>query len=356
MGQDLGRHIRKRITQEEFDILSRLRENPNFAQFLSHVESNGIDPSEVSQYWHKSKHYSVMVKPKQMSVEQVIEDAIKRIDSYSPKPFKRIVRFKGSDPHCLVLDPADAHIGKLSVESETGESYGIDKAVSTVESAMYGIIRKSEGYNLDKVIFVIGNDILHTDTPRRTTTSGTPQDTDGMWHTAFDAALSMYIRAIEMFMSVCDVHVVFNPSNHDYMSGYMLAKAIGAAFRGSENVTFDIDIRHRKYTVYGKNLIVTSHGDGAKLNDMPMIVAHEQPRVWGECPYRYVYLHHIHHKQTHKFMSGKDLIGLTVEYVRSPSPSDGWHDRNGFVGAKKAVEAFIHCPDNGQVARITHHV
>jgi hypothetical protein len=153
-----------------------------------------------------------------------------------------------------------------------------------------------------------------------------------------------------------DIRVIYNPSNHDYMSGFMLAQTIEAYYRQHPNVTFDNSIAHRKYYRYGNNLIATSHGDGAKLNDTPLLMASEQPLMWSECHYRYIYLHHVHHKQTHKFMSGKDFIGVTAEYVRSPSPSDSWHDRNGYVGAKKAVEAFVHSFAHGQVARLTHHV
>ena len=103
-------------------------------------------------------------------------------------------------------------------------------------------------------------------------------------------------------------------------------------------------------------MIATSHGDGAKLADSPLLMATENPQMWNDCQYRYIYLHHIHHKQTHKFMSGKDFIGVTAEYLRTPSPSDSWHHRNGYVGAKKAIEGFIHSFENGQVARLTHHL
>jgi hypothetical protein len=203
---------------------------------------------------------------------------------------------------------------------------------------------------------VIGNDVLHIDSPRRTTTSGTPQDTSGMWHEAFIEAKTMYIRCIEKMLEVADVHVIFNPSNHDYMSGWMLAQTIEAYFRLSKNVTFDVGIAHRKYTHYGVNLIGTNHGDGAKLDNLPLIMAQEAPELWVSCPMRYIYCHHIHHKQTHKFMSGKDFVGVTVEYLRTPSAADSWHHRNGYVGAKKAVEAFVHSKRHGQVARITHNL
>ena len=40
--------------------------------------------------------------------------------------------------------------------------------------------------------------------------------------------------------------------------------------------------------------------------------------------------------------------------MRSPSSSDSWHSRKGYIGTPKAVEAFLHDKNSGQVARLTH--
>lgn len=49
-----------------------------------------------------------------------------------------------------------------------------------------------------------------------------------------------------------------------------------------------------------------------------------------------------------KFTEGQSQI----EYVRSPSAPDGWHDRNGYLN-RQAVEAFVHSPHDGQKKRFT---
>ena len=358
-----------RLSPEEIELINEHRGstvtniNGNTALDL-HLAERGIDKSDVVsvKHWQTANgelRFSVVTKENVDLSERVLEDTFSDIlddlREWSPK-FEHITRKPLADPHCLVIDPADIHVGKLASISETGQSYDMQKAVSQVDEAVDGILSKASGFSIDKIFFVIGNDVLHVDTPRRTTTSGTPQDTSGMWHEAFLKAKTMYVRAIEKMLPVADVHVIFNPSNHDYMSGWMLAQTIEAYFRLSENVTFDVSIAHRKYTKYGVNLIGTNHGDGAKLDNLPLIMAQEAPELWVNCPMRYIYCHHIHHKQTHKFLSGKDFIGVTVEYLRTPSASDSWHHRNGYIGAKKAVEAFIHSKRHGQVARITHNL
>lgn len=361
-----GSTNRYRLTEQEADRIREMRgetvsnisENSALDQ---HLHQRGIDKKDVTsvKHWQSASgelRFSVVTKEgSETTLEQQFKPILKDLQSYSPK-FDKIKRAKVIDPHCLVLDPADIHVGKLATKSETGSHYDIQKAVDQVDEGISGILSKAQGFDIDKVIFVIGNDCLHIDNPKRTTTSGTPQDTSGMWHEAFIAAKEMYVRAIERILPYSDVEIIFNPSNHDYMSGFMLAQTIEAYFRHSKNVTFDVSIAHRKYTKYGVNMIATSHGDGAKLADTPLLMATEEPQMFADCPYRYIYLHHLHHKQTHKFMSGKDFIGVTAEYLRTPSPSDSWHHRNGYVGAKKAIEGFVHSFNHGQVARLTHHL
>lgn len=254
-----------------------------------------------------------------------------------------------------MLDIADLHIGKLATKEGTGDEYNVDVAVERAIKGAESLIDKSKPYNIDMIYFVIGNDVLHIDTPKRQTTAGTPQDTDGMWYDNFKVARAVYTNIIQKLSTIADVHVIHCPSNHDYMTGYMLADAVSCYFHNNENITFDISNIHRKYVQYGVNMLGFSHGDGCKLDQVPYLAAHEEKQMWANTVYRYSYLHHIHHKDYFKFRSGKDFIGMTVEYLRSPSGTDRWHNDNGYVGSKTAIEAFIHHPEHGQVSRLTHN-
>ena len=343
----LGRVNQVRLTDRELTLIQNIRANPDSEEFLRTCKEKGINPSDVSQYWDKDKRYSIQVKGQEKDWDGLVAAAVSRLEKYSPK-FRKIKRTPVDDPHCLVVDPADIHVGKLASFVETGGKYDIDTALARVDEGVDGIIKKSSGYNIDKVILVIGNDVLHVDSTANTTTKGTRQDTSGMWHEMVKSAEHMYVRVIEKLLPIADVEVVFNPSNHDYHTGYLLAQTIQAYFRHSKNITFDVDISHRKYTKYGSSLIGTSHGDGAKMSDMPMLMATENPIMWSECKHRYVYLHHKHHK------IALDLIGVTIEYLRSPSEPDAWHAQAGYTGNKVAIEGFLHSHDNGQVARLTH--
>jgi hypothetical protein len=346
--------------------LSALKENGQIMSIDEYCTSYGIPRGHVKTYklvTHTGvPYYNIASSNVEGSLdifnEEFIDMFIAKIADYVPV-YPNYLRggksYKDTDDeNLMVIDSADIHMGKLALAYESSEEYNIEIATQRVIEGFHGILNKAKNFDINKIVLVIGNDVLHFDNARTTTTSGTFQDSCTSLPNAFNVALELYIKLVESVMDTYDVDVIYNPSNHDYMSGWMLARSLECWFRTCDNITFDTTMNHRKYYQYGVNMICTSHGDGAKMDNMPMLMAHEAPMMWATTKYRYVYLHHIHHKQVTKFQSAKDYIGVTVEYLRSPSSSDRWHSDNGYVGAKKAIEAFIHSKLYGQIARITH--
>ena len=315
----------------------------------------GIPPGQVKAYWYKSKNYSIQVSVPQgdsLTLDEVSEKLKESINGWQPQynfsEFDTHIK-NDEDAHLLVIDPADVHIGKLSVASETGDDYDSETAVARLVSGVIGICKSASPFNIDQIMLVGGNDILHVDGPSNSTSRGTRQDVSGMWWQSFDAAKTAYIKIIEFLRCIAPVHFVYNPSNHDYANGYLLSQVVEAWFNGVDGVTFDTSISHRKYYRYHNNLIGTTHGDGAKMDMLPLLAANEAKDDWASCSNRYIYTHHIHHKVA------KDYPGVTIESIRSPSGSDSWHHKMGYQHAPKAIEGFIHHKKNGQVFRITHN-
>jgi hypothetical protein len=340
-----AKKFRPRLSAQEVEILHDIRNKHEALK--RECDEKGIPVEDVKYYWYKGENFSINVKSPVMSYSDVKDEIVNEMKEYAPK-YPTIKRDKSKDAHLLVIDPADVHIGKLSVKSETGEDYNPSVAVLRVLEAVKSLVAKCSGFKVDKVMYIIGNDILHTDTPRRTTTSGTPQDTSGMWHENFLIAKRLHVSVIEYLLQVADVYVQYDPSNHDYMSGFFLADTISSWFANSKQVTFNTSVSHRKYFRYHNNLIGTTHGDGAKETDLPLLMAHETGKDWSDCKHKYFYTHHIHHKKS------KDYMGVTIESMRSPSGPDSWHHRNGYMHSPKGIDAFIHHPQDGQVARISH--
>ena len=289
----------------------------------------GINPNSIKHGWIKSKKASLFFKNPHYQKEEYDkfkEELIKELAEYSPV-FSKIKRKQSSDPHLLILDPADVHIGKLCTSLVSGKEYNSQIAVQRTLEGVSGILNKTAGFNFDKIVLILGNDILHVDGPNNTTTRGTRQDVDGMWYDNFLLAKKLYVDIIDYLVNIADVYIMFK--NH-------------------KNVKIDSSLQYRKYFTYGANLIGSCHGDGTKMDTLPYLMA-DEAKDWSSCKYRYMFTHHVHHK------IAKDYPGLSIESLRSPSGSDVWHHKMGYTSSNNAaIEGYVHHPKFGQVARITN--
>ena len=356
---------RLRLSEEEVEMVyenraeSTTNTNGNTALDINLAE-RGIKKKDVVsvKHWQSASgefRFSIVTKEDLTANENDILKTVSNfIEKHSPH-YPSVKRTTKYNNHLLVINPADIHIGKYANHLETGDGYNVEIACERVLEGLQGLIDKSKGFEVDRVLFCIGNDILHIDNVYNTTTAGTNQDVDGKWWEHFEIALALYVKCVEILREIAPVDVVHSMSNHDYQSGFHLAHALKSWFRNDSEVTFDISVAHRKYYQYGKNLIGLEHGDGAKMANLPLTMAQERPLLWSETTHRYWYLHHLHHKVKHKWLDAKDFIGVTVEYMRSPSGTDSWHSRKGYVGVPRAVEGFLHEKNSGQVARLVHY-
>lgn len=344
------------------DELARLRQI---------CEERGLPFDKWGIWWDKTRESSIAFYNKKVIDEQrkMHETMLADLRRIAPKYKVRKVQPQGE--HLLVLPQADIHVGKWLSKEETGDVYNIDVAIARARHGTMQLVAKAKLHGVKKYVICIGNDILHTDNGK-TSTAGTPQDTDGSFFSSFRAAKVLYIGIIEELAKHADVLIVHVPSNHDWRTGYTLSEAVSERFYHHPNVRSLVTERHRKYIVFGRNLIMFSHGDGAKEKDLLHIIATEAGEVWHKCPWRYAYLGHLHHKIRKVagqvlLQTEKDKIGITeidstvqaqagqdlnIEYVRSPSPADGWHDRNGYVN-RPAMEAYLHHEEAGQIGRFT---
>lgn len=329
-----------------------IRSDGSVMDIWEFCETYNIPKEHVKSYklvTHIKGYWSYNIQTPTVSIGDNTEWMKRLLETFAEHApqYPEIKYDKFRDPHLLIVDPADIHIGKLSTAFESGDTYNAKIAVQRVLDGVDGLIKKAKGFDIEQIVFVGGNDILHTDANKKATTAGTPQDTDGMWYENFLTAKKLYVDAVEMLLGVAPVHYIHCPSNHDWVSGFFLSECVKTHFKNSMETTFDCDMKHRKYYTYGDNLIGFTHADSAKPRDLPLIMADESPD-WSRCKLRYIYGHHVHSKHADEWP------GVEFETLRSPSGTDGWHHRNGYVGAKKAVEAFIHHKEYGQVSRLTH--
>ncbi|TIU88819.1 MAG: hypothetical protein E5W06_00175 [Mesorhizobium sp.] len=388
LGLDLKTYKNRLLRARERGMLgaeSAREQTVDDAAILEAAQAGGIeDPRNLSHFWKIVKDdtgsgYSLFVKNprtgQNVSVADMVREAIEGMSV--AKPLALPPRPRADNEHLLVIDLADVHFLKLAVRTETGFEYNREVARHRVVEGTKSLLRMAEPMGIGQVLFVLGNDALHVDGPRSTTTSGTFQDSDGTIFQGFMDAAVAYNEAIGEAAKIANVDLLHCMSNHDWLMGWALSQTIAAPYRNQVDARirasdYNLSERHRKYYCYESNLLGLSHGDGAKEEKLYGLMVQEARDYISRCKNLYWLLHHVHHKDRKTrgelpFLREKDHNGMTalisgkpqfegehvnIEYVRSPSAPDSWHDRNGYVN-RQAVECFLYHPQLGQRARFT---
>ena len=335
-------HKRRRRIEARHGV--RLESSISIAERVRQI---GHDQADWSVAWDKTDGLSVLIhNPLYIGKDDLrsaLDDQIDAIKSHAPK-YPSIKYAKSKSPHALVINLTDLHFG----------AYSLDAAADAVRRGVEDAIVRSAGYEIDQIYFVMGSDCLHVDTVHRTTTKGTPVETNGAsWAAAFKTAQMAYVDALERLVQVAPVHAIHISGNHDELSSWALAQVVEAWFARHKNITFDVGDDPRKHVAYGDNLLSFTHGDKVREADLPMVVSHEASAMWGAAKYRYIYMGHIHHNRQVKYQAIKDHPGVTLQWLRSPKPTDAWHRAHGYMGAQ-GISTFIHAKHGGgQVATIS---
>lgn len=280
------------------------------------------------------------------AVEDLLNDAKKHAPKYPPVAYKKI-----KSGHLFEIAMPDIHFGRLAWEEETGEDFDIKIARECVDSVVDQLLAFASQYEISKILLPIGNDYFNSDNSIDTTAHGTPQQEDTRWAKTFRKGREMAVSIIDRCASIAPVDVLVVPGNHDLQRSFYLGEALSAWYHNNKSVSIDNSARARKYYLFGKNLIGFAHGYSEKLNNLPIMMAIEEPKLWAESSYREWHTGDKHHKQDMVTRANEDN-GVVVRILRSLVPADAWTFGKGF-NSLRAAEAFMWNKDNGLVAQFT---
>lgn len=331
-----------------------------------------LEAAEVDRNIWKVKHYTVN-KWEQHSVDAGIKElfqikavlerhqevidltrikneVVAAMQGASPESRVKWPKLKKSTGLAMEIAIPDLHIGKLAHHEECGKNYDGKLAVEAFRYVFNELLERGKQMNVERIIFAVGNDLLHVDNEEDSTTSGTRQDTDGRWQKSFRRAQNLMIEAIDSLLEVASVDIVVTPGNHGRTSEWMLGEVIRAWYRREGGVTVHDSTAPRKYIEHGTNLLGFTHGDGVKAADLPLIMASEAPEAWARTTYRTWSTGHLHQRKSTRFGSVIEDKGVEVRIAPSLSPADTWHTRNGYIGNLRAAEAHVYDKKAGRIA------
>lgn len=313
-------------------------------------EVGAKDADDILQVEPLFQVKATLVKRKAVEDARVEIEKLKN-DLKNERPFKKtkFVR-KPQSGNMLEISLPDAHFGKMAWRNETGyQSYDTPIASAMFLRALDTLIEKSKGIEFDKVLFVVGNDLLNSDNEQGTTTKGTAVSTDGRYQKTFITVRRTITEAINRLKEIAPVHVVMVSGNHDDLGVWHLGDSLECAFANDEDVEINNEPKYRKYVRYGKVLLMLTHGDKGKREDYPLLMATEKSSDFGETLYREVHTGHIHQTRL------QEWHGVRVRILPSLSPPDAWHSESGFTGQQRNAEAYVWNYEHGLTAQFFHN-
>ena len=255
----------------------------------------------------------------------------------------------------LEIDIFDLHLGKLAWAKETGyQNYDLKIARKLFEEALETLIQRASSHVFAQVLLPIGNDFFHTDNLINETSHGTRQDCEGRFHKTAHIGREMMVLAIERLRTIAPVKAVIVPGNHDQLSAWHLGDSLECYFHTDKDVEIDNMPTLRKYHEFGKVMLMFTHGNRGKLPDYPVLMATEQPDMWGRTRYREAHLGHSHRTQVQDSPSVRENHGARVRILSALCAADAWHSEMQFVGNLRQAEAFVWSRREGQIAHATY--
>lgn len=259
------------------------------------------------------------------------------------------------DACCYEIGIYDFHLGVTAWDKENGENWDTTIARIVWEHTIRDLVTqaKHSHYTFDKVIMPIGNDFIHCDGIKHTTTAGTQMHMDDKAHKLFLLGVQMQQWAIEHVLKElkAPVEVIVVPGNHDEATMFYMGEVLKAIYRSHPNVTINNEPALRKYIVYGNTLLGYTHGKYENINDLPMIAANEVPKLWGKSKWREIHVGHTHHRNARSLpWRYIDTNGCLVRTMPTLIASDEFHSRNGLTYSTKAAEALVYDKHKGYTA------
>jgi len=265
------------------------------------------------------------------------EDLLEEIKEYSPIPTTYERKNTSSEKEGLLAEISfpDFHIGRVPVK----------KSEKLYNSTIEKTLSKLMNYNLDRIVYIVGNDWLNVDTPDYKTTRGTQQKDVDDFSTTMRAGVRIAIDSIFKLKQLeVPIDVIIIPGNHDRFRMEAVGLAIEGYFYNDDSVNVESSKKYRKYYKYGNTSFMYEHGE-LKARDYGPVFSTEEPKLWAESSYRYVRCGHLHHNIEEEYP------GIEITFMPSLSESSDWEDSKGYISKRRGF-IYLHDKIEGEVNRL----
>lgn len=249
----------------------------------------------------------------------------------------------------------DLHIGKLAWGEESGENYDLKIAEERAKDAIKSLLDRVDLRKVERILFPIGNDLIHIDSKDNMTVNKTVQDVDCRFLKIIKTAKRILIAIINDLSLIAPVDVLTVMGNHDATTSLLMSEILESYYHNNTRVFIDNSPKSRKYYQYGCTGLQLTHGDQENHKDLGLIFATEEPKLWAATTLRQCQLGHFHKSKKTNWVSVDSHQGFQVQILPSLSSADAWHYKKGYVGLKQS-KGFLFHKTEGLVGEFTYTV
>lgn len=346
----------KKVNNEKGTIESTLILDFEPKDDLELAKLHKIDLSKyiITNYWSKllpnGKFTSSVFSKRKQPKDYTLQDFEKFLESYVPKFI--LPEKKKNNPSLETIDIelsiADFHIGKKTLEGETI----LDKKIQFINVVADLLTKVTNNYNIDTIVFPIGNDYFHTDNYQNNTTNGTPQDVLTGYDNEYEEGFNLLVGAIQLLnLNAKNIEIILVQGNHDRTKCFYLAHALEVFFKGNKKIKFKREHSTTKFTILGNTFIGYHHGN-SKIEELPLVFATNKDSsvAFGNALYR-----HIHTGDKHHYMA-KEIKGVRIQQMPSLSGTDRWHLDNNYINNIRAGLVHLFHPIYGKIGEFESRI
>jgi len=191
----------------------------------------------------------------------------------------------------------DHHLGMLAHHSETmGDDYDVKISQTLLESAIERLVGSAPAGEVGVLVNL--GDFMHiNDSTSSTPNSKNLLDSDGRYSKTIRAASNVIKRTVlRMLEKHNQVWLVNVRGNHDPDAALWLNEVMRLYFEEDPRVKVFDNASKFIWWQWGKNLVVTHHGDRIKMSNLHGSIVSNLRKQWGESDHTFVWTGHIHNK------------------------------------------------------------
>lgn len=319
---------------------------------MTKVVPDGFKVNGVSSYYDKDGKLTGQWVKSSADEErryQMMLEAIEALKEELPKVGPTDYNGDASDDLLAAYPIGDAHHGLRVWHEECGQDWDLVRAESVFLSVFDRLVKTAPRCKQAAIINL--GDWYHTDNISATTErSGNRLSVDGRYAKMARIGMKIMRRMIESALEHHETVRVINAiGNHDDTGSMFLSIALAHIYENEPRVIVDTSPAPFHYIQHGKCLVGVHHGHSCKPDRLPLVMATDMAKEWGESEHRQWWIGHIHHDTL------KEYPGCKVESFRTLAAKDDYATWGGYRSGQDSKCIVLH-KDYGEVERHTVNI